>query len=113
VRAAAVAARKWCLRRRFSGLARPQTASPVGDKVVPGERIELPTNGLQNRCSTAELTRHSLEVQPLYRLRRVNIQFGDILLPGALPGLDGLGRREKPEDSTATNAGPLSLKHCR
>jgi hypothetical protein len=25
--------------------------------VVPGERIELPTNGLQNRCSTAELTR--------------------------------------------------------
>jgi hypothetical protein len=26
--------------------------------VVPGERIELPTNGLQNRCSTAELTRH-------------------------------------------------------
>jgi hypothetical protein len=26
-------------------------------EVVPGERIELPTNGLQNRCSTAELTR--------------------------------------------------------
>jgi hypothetical protein len=26
--------------------------------LVPGERIELPTNGLQNRCSTAELTRH-------------------------------------------------------
>jgi hypothetical protein len=26
-------------------------------KLVPGERIELPTNGLQNRCSTAELTR--------------------------------------------------------
>jgi hypothetical protein len=25
--------------------------------VVPGERIELPTNGLQNRCSTAELNR--------------------------------------------------------
>ena len=24
---------------------------------MPGERIELPTNGLQNRCSTAELTR--------------------------------------------------------
>ena len=28
-----------------------------GEAVVPGERIELPTNGLQNRCSTAELTR--------------------------------------------------------
>jgi hypothetical protein len=25
---------------------------------VPGERFELPTNGLQNRCSTTELTRH-------------------------------------------------------
>jgi hypothetical protein len=30
----------------------------VDEQVVPGERIELPTNGLQNRCSTAELTRH-------------------------------------------------------
>ena len=27
--------------------------------LVPGERIELPTNGLQNRCSTAELTRQN------------------------------------------------------
>ena len=26
--------------------------------MVPTERIELPTNGLQNRCSTAELRRH-------------------------------------------------------
>ena len=26
---------------------------------MPGERFELPTNGLQNRCSTAELTRHT------------------------------------------------------
>ena len=26
---------------------------------MPGEGIEPPTNGLQNRCSTAELTRHS------------------------------------------------------
>jgi hypothetical protein len=26
--------------------------------LVPDERIELPTNGLQNRCSTAELIRH-------------------------------------------------------
>jgi hypothetical protein len=24
---------------------------------VPGERFELPTNGLQNRCSATELTR--------------------------------------------------------
>jgi hypothetical protein len=27
--------------------------------MVPTERIELPTNGLQNRCSTAELRRRS------------------------------------------------------
>ena len=27
-------------------------------KLVPGEGIEPPTNGLQNRCSTAELARH-------------------------------------------------------
>jgi hypothetical protein len=26
---------------------------------VPGERFELPTNGLQNRCSTTELTRQT------------------------------------------------------
>jgi hypothetical protein len=29
----------------------------VFDFVVPVERIELPTFGLQNRCSTAELNR--------------------------------------------------------
>ena len=27
--------------------------------MVPVERIELPTFGLQNRCSTAELNRHA------------------------------------------------------
>ena len=26
--------------------------------LVPAERFELPTNGLQNRCSTTELSRH-------------------------------------------------------
>jgi hypothetical protein len=30
---------------------------------VPGERFELPTNGLQNRCSTTELTRLALTDQ--------------------------------------------------
>src|SRR3974390_2301737 len=33
--------------------------------LVPGERFELPTNGLQNRCSTTELTRHSEGIQLL------------------------------------------------
>ena len=36
--------------------------------MVPGERIELPTNGLQNRCSTAELTRLELTAISLARL---------------------------------------------
>jgi hypothetical protein len=31
----------------------------VIDKMVPVERIELPTFGLQNRCSTAELNRRN------------------------------------------------------
>ena len=30
--------------------------------LVPVERIELPTFGLQNRCSTAELNRHTLVI---------------------------------------------------
>jgi hypothetical protein len=30
--------------------------------LVPVERIELPTFGLQNRCSTAELNRHLADV---------------------------------------------------
>src|SRR5690349_18457116 len=33
--------------------------------MVPGERIELPTFGLQNRCSTAELTRPAHAAQIL------------------------------------------------
>ena|SRR5689334_18492171 len=32
---------------------------------VPGERFELPTNGLQNRCSTTELTRLAARGGPL------------------------------------------------
>jgi hypothetical protein len=28
--------------------------------VVPAERFELPTNGLQNRCSTTELSRRRM-----------------------------------------------------
>src|SRR5262245_14087268 len=35
--------------------------------MVPGERIELPTNGLQNRCSTAELTRQLVGCQAVYQ----------------------------------------------
>ena len=41
-------------------LPRPQTPSKAdkyGPLLVPVERIELPTFGLQNRCSTAELNR--------------------------------------------------------
>ena len=37
--------------------------------LVPGERFELPTNGLQNRCSTTELTRLLQRFQSLGVLR--------------------------------------------
>ena len=42
------------------------TVRRIANIVVPGERIELPTNGLQNRCSTAELTRLSVAFAGAY-----------------------------------------------
>ncbi len=54
--------------------------------MVPGEGIEPPTFGLQNRCSTAELNRQLIDARnPLYR----------VCLP--LPGADGAGRRQISE----------------
>jgi hypothetical protein len=38
--------------------------------VVPAEGFEPPTNGLQNRCSTPELSRHALKDQALSKSRR-------------------------------------------
>jgi hypothetical protein len=43
--------------RNFWKAATPRKCEKFLIYMVPGERIELPTNGLQNRCSTAELTR--------------------------------------------------------
>jgi hypothetical protein len=53
---------------------------------VPGERIELPTNGLQNRCSTAELTRRiSLFIRDLIcPPRGGQTRFATHLLPAGL-----------------------------
>jgi hypothetical protein len=45
-----------CLPRRVSSAAVFQKMLVL---LVPGEGIEPPTNGLQNRCSTAELTRQT------------------------------------------------------
>ena len=45
----------------------------VSSNVVPVERIELPTFGLQNRCSTAELNRHLVDVSISYEYRLMNI----------------------------------------
>ena len=42
--------------------------------MVPGERIELPTFGLQNRCSTAELTRRDSADQILRLIPKCNPQ---------------------------------------
>jgi hypothetical protein len=41
--------------------------------LVPVERIELPTFGLQNRCSTAELNRHLMEVSTRRRYQSANV----------------------------------------
>src|SRR4051812_2999069 len=51
--------------------------STVGRTVVPVERIELPTFGLQNRCSTAELNRQGV-LAPVYGglVRGVNLGAG-------------------------------------
>ena len=46
--------------KRSMGTVRGQTVADIRqvlDCAVPVERIELPTFGLQNRCSTAELNR--------------------------------------------------------
>ena len=42
---------------------------------VPGERIELPTNGLQNRCSTAELTRLARHIIQKYQIVDPSVRF--------------------------------------
>ncbi len=44
-----------------AGVSKAMSAKPV----VPVERIELPTFGLQNRCSTAELNRRTKQIQTL------------------------------------------------
>ena len=41
--------------------------------LVPVERIELPTFGLQNRCSTAELNRHLVGSPLAYEYRHTNV----------------------------------------
>jgi hypothetical protein len=47
-----------------AGIVRPicgENTSIFNEMVVPVERIELPTFGLQNRCSTAELNRQQYQ----------------------------------------------------
>ncbi len=60
----------------------------IGQKAVPGERFELPTNGLQNRCSTTELTRHVFAFLarkvgrlPPYRQRASRLHLKSRVLP--------------------------------
>ncbi len=61
---------------------------------MPTERFELPTNGLQNRCSTTELSRHGVGAleggkreTELYRTRQGSLGvpatvFGGTRAPG-------------------------------
>ena len=65
----------------------PGNASKSLALMVPGERIELPTNGLQNRCSTAELTR------PFDDLAFFWHQLGTDLCPPRASGVDSQARR--------------------
>ena len=61
-------------RRGAFAASEPESSFPQKMKrpilLVPGERIELPTNGLQNRCSTAELTRLELTAISVARPRQ-------------------------------------------
>jgi hypothetical protein len=53
---------------------------------VPGERIELPTNGLQNRCSTAELTRHAAHIVHLSYVLESELIAALAMMRGSMPG---------------------------
>jgi hypothetical protein len=65
----------------MSRTARIQRPNPL----VPGERFELPTNGLQNSCSTTELTRQILEnVGNFLFSSGPQTPFATILLPNVL-----------------------------
>src|SRR5262245_34753191 len=56
--------------------------APREEPLVPGERFELPTNGLQNRCSTTELTRQAYgSIELFCSLRKNKTAFATALLP--------------------------------
>jgi hypothetical protein len=68
---------------------------------VPGEGLEPPTNGLQNRCSTAELTRQNA------RNVVVSVAF-------SIPAKQRNGARNANiEGSTGTNPGTFSTDQSR
>ena len=78
-----------------AGMAKPGTkAGPIvknsvsAKLVVPVERIELPTFGLQNRCSTAELNRHIAEI----RHGRNRARDSADLAAGRIPDLPAKGQ---------------------
>ena len=61
------------------------------ENLVPGEGIEPPTNGLQNRCSTAELARHAgLSYYPILSILPLPVESGragqENTNSGAFPG---------------------------
>jgi hypothetical protein len=61
---------------------------------VPGEGFEPPTNGLQNRCSTPELTRLLLLYLQAFRYLHQFCQgaFATLLLPNSFGGEPLYGR---------------------
>jgi hypothetical protein len=74
---------------------------------LPAERFELPTNGLQNRCSTTELSRH----RHGRRGRRPNPECQFYLTPGASstpdrPPIQASTAPSAPRASPATSDTP-------
>src|SRR5688572_6443314 len=64
--------------------------------MVPGEGIEPPTNGLQNRCSTAELARRPVNFQ---RLSSFENHWKYVLLPNCYPSCFYFVRKMDPAAS--------------
>jgi hypothetical protein len=61
------------LRRLRRGVGSTKSPTNMGGLLVPVERIELPTFGLQNRCSTAELNRRLTEFSTGCRYQPANV----------------------------------------
>src|SRR5947208_10648009 len=79
---------------------------------LPAERFELPTNGLQNRCSTTELSRHRQDRQGGIRALRASARLPHHNGPGRAPACcnrqDAPGEAPERLPKGSFRASPLS-----